>query len=85
MDTGVREILVKALNQSAAKYRLQDEWQKHFPKAWKAGVFSYGTRFGMIDSTVSPAFLDCIERLHTPAEILSALTVARFEGIWSPE
>jgi len=81
MDTGVREILVKALSQSAAKHRLQGEWQKHFPKAWKAGVFSYGT----VDGTVSPAFLDCIESLYTPAEILSILAVARFEGIWRPE
>jgi len=85
MDTGVRDILVKALNQSAAKYRLQGEWQKHFPKAWDTRVYSYGTRHGMIDITVSPALLNCIESLYTPAEILSILAVARFEGIWSPE
>lgn len=86
MDTGVREILVKALNQSAAKSRLQGEWNTHFPKAWETGVFSYGSRNSyQTVSYVSPDFVDCIERLYTPAEILSILAVARFEGIWRPE
>ncbi len=84
MDTGVREILVKALNQSAERNRLQGDWGMHFPKAWALGIFSY-SRSGLIFNKAAPEFVDCIERLYTPAEILAILAVARFEGIWRPE
>jgi len=85
MDTGVREILVKALNQSAARTKLQAEWEPRFAKAWSRSVFSYEVNTGNAISEVSQKLVGRILEMYTPAEILSILAVARFEGIWSPE
>jgi len=86
MDTGVREILVKALNQSAARVKLQAEWGPRFAKAWneEERIYSYELTRDEI-SEVSQEMVERILGLYTKAEILSILAVARFEGIWRPE
>jgi hypothetical protein len=81
MDTGVREILVKALTMSARNHQLAADREDRFARIVRTTDYSMYSVDYQSPPSPSQQYVEDVCVQYTPVEILAILAVARFEGI----